>query len=195
MSNRNVARPCVPRLSSVFSEDCILKIPMGTKKKDVLELLLQSLANTCELSPLAQVPALLQNLLDRERTGTSGIGKGLALPHLRCEFVYRFVGAIGLAPDGIDFQSIDGGPTKLIFLLLGPHEQREQHIELMGRLSALMQDKSTLMFLQGHRTPHAVHDFLEDLDARSDEGSRNASAFVTNTTAPRAVSMIGAGLR
>lgn len=193
MSDRNVASTSGLRLSSIFTQDCIVRIPMGAKKKAVLEQLLQTLANSYQLTPQTQVPALLQSLLDRERTGSSGIGKGLALPHLRTESVYRFVGAIGLAPEGIDFQSIDGNPTKLVFLLLGPHEQREQHIELMGRLSALMRDKSTLMFLQGQRTPHAVHDYLADLDARSEEGPRSSSEFATNTTVGRSASPIGAG--
>jgi mannitol/fructose-specific phosphotransferase system IIA component (Ntr-type) len=100
------------------------------------------------------------------------------MPHLRTEAVYRFVGAIGLAPNGVDFQSLDGAPTKLIFLLLGPYAEREQHFELMGRLSALMRDKTTLMFLQGHRAPHEVCEYLADLDARAGEADHSAAVTV-----------------
>jgi len=110
-------------------------------------------------------------MMDRERAGSTALGKGLAMPHLRTKAVSRFVGAVGLAPDGIDFQSIDGGPTKLVFLVLGPYEQRESHFELMGRISAFMRDKATLMFLQGHRARDEIHHFLADLDARSGEGA------------------------
>jgi PTS system nitrogen regulatory IIA component len=168
MSDRRVANVNGIRLASVFSQDCIEKIPRGATKEAAIEQLLRSLANARLLTD-PQVPDLAKILMDRERSGTTALGKGLAMPHLRTEAVFQFVGAVGLAPEGINFQSIDGDPTKLVFLVLGPYEQRERHFELMGRLSAMMRDKMTLMFLQGRRTPREAFEYLADLDARSGE--------------------------
>ena len=192
MEDRKVSGVSGPSLASVFPQDCIVKIPTGATKKATLERLLQTLANAYMIPPLS-LPVLLQTLLDRERTGSTAIGKGLAMPQLRTEAVFRFVGAIGLAPEGINFQSLDGNPTKLIFLVIGPHERREQHIELMGRLSALIRDKSTLMFLQGRRTPREVFEYLTDLDARYQDGTRSASNRVTSIVASQPTNAIGAG--
>jgi mannitol/fructose-specific phosphotransferase system IIA component (Ntr-type) len=105
------------------------------------------------------------------------------MPHLRTEAVLQFVGAVGLAPEGINFQSLDGDPTRLIFLVLGPYAKRERHFELMGRLSALMRDKSTLMFLQGRRTPREVFEYLGDLDARSGEAVGTVTRSMRNLLA------------
>jgi mannitol/fructose-specific phosphotransferase system IIA component (Ntr-type) len=151
----------------------------------VLELLLRTLADAHLLTHV-HVPELTKALMERERAGTTALGKGLAMPHLRTETVLRFVGAVGLAPEGVNFQSIDGDPTKLVFLVLGPFEQRERHFELMGRLSALMRDKSTLMFLQGRRTPREVFDYLTDLDARSGETPGNAACDMSRLSLPHA---------
>lgn len=191
MDSRNVSSNRGPSLASVFTQDCIVKIPEGTTKKAALELMLNTLATAYRLPPL-QVPVLLETLLDRERTGSTAIGRGLAMPHLRTEAVLQFVGAVGLAPQGINFQSLDGAPTKLILLVIAPHDDRERHIELMGRLSALMRDKSTLMFLQGNRTPLDVFEYLSDLDARSEAGSLSPSNLGTNTASSRSASPIGA---
>src|SRR2546426_273779 len=179
MSDRTVASANGVRLASVFRPECMGMIPNQATKEAVFSQLLGSLANVHVVSS-EQIPALLHALMERERSGTTALGKGLAMPHLRTEAVHRFVGAIGLAPNGVDFRSLDGVPTKLIFLLLGPYDQREQHFELMGRLSALMRDKTTLMFLQGHRAPHEVCEYLADLDARAGDASRSAAADVAD---------------
>jgi nitrogen PTS system EIIA component len=157
------------RLASVFSLNCIERISRGATKEAAIAQLLQTLANA-HLLTQPQVPILARTLMDRERAGTTALGKGLAMPHLRTEAVNQFSGAVGLAPEGVDFNSIDGDPTKLIFLVLGPYEQHERYFELMGRLSAMMQDKMTLMFLQGRRSPREVYEYLVDLDARSGDG-------------------------
>jgi len=134
-------------------------------KEAVLKQLLRSLEFAGLLRD-ASVCDLVESLMERESHGTTALGKVLAIPHLRTDAVCRIVGAVGLAPAGVDFQSLDGAPTKVIFLVLWPTEKREQHFELMGRLSALMRDKSMLMCLQGQQKPHLVYEYLKDLDAR-----------------------------
>jgi mannitol/fructose-specific phosphotransferase system IIA component (Ntr-type) len=69
----------------------------------------------------------------------------------------------------VDFQSLDGAPTKLIILVLAPYEERLRHLELMGRLWTLLREKPLLLFLQKTRTPREVYDFLIDLDVRAGE--------------------------
>ena len=166
MSDTTATRRQVIRLESVFSPYCIEQIPNGMAKQAVLKQLLRSLV-FAGLVTDASVCELAEGLMERESHGTTALGKGLAIPHLRTDAVCRIVGAVGVAPDGVDFQSLDGAPTKVIFLVLWPTEQREQHFELMGRLSALLRDKSMLMCLQGQRKANLVYEYLKDLDARA----------------------------
>jgi mannitol/fructose-specific phosphotransferase system IIA component (Ntr-type) len=102
----------------------------------------------------------------RERMGTTALGKGCALPHLRAKNVAGVVGAIGLIPGGTDFDSLDGAPTHVVFLVLAQFDEREQHLEVMGRLSSLIHDKTTQFFLGSRPSPASVHEFLVDRDAR-----------------------------
>src|SRR5437867_3596781 len=177
MPDRRVASGNGVRLASVFRPECIEIIPKHVTKQAVFSQLLGSLAHV-NIVPASQIPALVHALMERERAGTTALGKGLAMPHLRTEAVHHFVGSIGLAPGGVDFQSLDGAPTKLIFVVLGPHEPRERHFELMGRLSALLRDKSMLMFLQGQRSAQEVYDYLVDLDARAWSGPRTGTELL-----------------
>lgn len=169
-------------LASVFSPECIVQIPGGATKQEVLQQLLRSLTNAGLLSQ-TEVPTILARLMERERVGSTALGKGLAIPHLRINSVDQFVGAIGLAPDGIDFKSLDGASTKLVLLVLGPYKERERHFELMGRLSAVLRDKTTLWFLQGRRTAEEVFEYLTEFDARSGRGPRSLAADVVGVGA------------
>lgn len=165
MSDTTATRRQAITLESVFCPDCIVQIPSGIPKETVLKQLLRSLAFAGLLRDVS-VCELAEALMERESHGTTALGKGLAIPHLRTDAVCRIVGAVGVAPEGVDFQSLDGAPTKVVFLVLWPTEQREQHFELMGRLSALLRDKSMLMCLQGQRKANLVYEYLKDLDAR-----------------------------
>lgn len=157
-------------LASLFCPACIEQIPTDSTKPRVLEQLLNSLANA-QLLSATEIPKILNGLMSRERIGSTALGKGLAIPHLRIGSVDEFIGAIGLSSEGIDFNSLDGDSTKLVLLVLGPYDQRERHFELMGRLSALLRDKTTLWFLKEPHSADEVFEYLTDLDARSSEGA------------------------
>jgi PTS system fructose-specific IIC component len=156
----------VVTLSDVFHRDCIMTLHDRPTKPVVIERLLSSL-DAAGLLAAAEVPGLAQAMLARERVGTTALGHGFALPHLRTAAVRQFIGAIGLAPNGLDFDSLDGEPTHVVFLLLGPFDERERHFELMGELSSMVRDKPSRLFLRSRRSRDEVHEYLVDFDARS----------------------------
>jgi mannitol/fructose-specific phosphotransferase system IIA component (Ntr-type) len=122
-------------------------------------MLVQSLAGAV-LLPKEHAQDVTQALQRRERACTSGLGKGLALPHLRCREVSDFIGAIGVAPHGVDFHALDKAPTRLIILLLSPFDERKRHIEIMGRLATLLNDKTLQYSLQLQRSPESLFQLL-----------------------------------
>jgi mannitol/fructose-specific phosphotransferase system IIA component (Ntr-type) len=161
----------LPELASVFSRETIVEIPRDVDRLDVLRMLVQSLTETGRL-PSESAHEIVQALQERERNSTTGLGKGLALPHLRSRRVDHFVGAVGVAPDGVDFMALDGLPTRLIILLLSPFEHREKHIEIMGRLATLLSDKTLQYSLQIRRSPESLFQFL-GFQADYDSGDMN----------------------
>lgn len=146
-------------LSYVFREDCIIRIAEGSDKSTVLRRLVDVLADSGRTSDAVTEP-LAAELMERERVGTTGIGKGLAFPHLRTRLVDDFVGAIGVAPQGVEFASLDGRPAHLIVLLLSPFERREEHHEIMSRLASLLGNGTLQYSLQVPRRPQELFHLL-----------------------------------
>lgn len=152
-------------LAGVFRRNCIELIRPATGKSSAISLLVQTLAREEQLDR-QHAEGIIRQLMERERHSSSAIGKGLAFPHLRTKDVSHFVGAIGVAPEGIQFGSLDNEPTKLVFLTLTPWEDREQHVDLLSRLVRLIKDKAVTMQMAHRMKPQAVYDYLIDLDAQ-----------------------------
>jgi len=77
-------------------------------------------------------------VLDREKVMSTGVGKGFAIPHGKTNAVKEIVGAFGKIKDGIDYESLDGNPVQLVFLLVGKDNLISTHIKLLSRISRLM---------------------------------------------------------
>ena len=82
--------------------------------------------------------ALQAMLVERERLGTTAMGDGIAIPHARVESLDRVLAVFGLSRAGVDFDSLDGKPTHLFFLLVAPGREGSAHLLLLARLSRLL---------------------------------------------------------
>lgn len=87
---------------------------------------------------IPDAPDALRRLLDRERTMSTGMGGGVAVPHAKSDKCRQMVVAMGLIPDGVDFKAIDGKPVYVVFLLLGPPDSTRQHVDLLARIAYLV---------------------------------------------------------
>ncbi len=153
----------VVRLADVFSPACIDVLPSRIGASSVLSQLVSLLVRAHRL-PRERAEATVKDLAERERTGTTAIGKGLALPHLRTSAVDRSVGAAVIAPNGINFNSLDGKPTRLILLVLSAAEDREGHTDLLGRLAAFAQNKMLNYLLDDAIRPEQLYDQFSEMD-------------------------------
>jgi mannitol/fructose-specific phosphotransferase system IIA component (Ntr-type) len=79
-------------------------------------------------------------VLDRERMMSTGLENGIAIPHGKCNSVKKLIVAVGLKPDGVDFECADGQPARIFLLTLSPASRSGPHIRFMAEISRLLQN-------------------------------------------------------
>lgn len=109
----------------------------GETKDEVLRELSGAAAT---LVPSVSVEALTRILQERERLGSTGIGEGAAIPHGKVAGLDRLVAVFGRSRAGVQFQSLDGKPTHLFFLILAPENSAGLHLKALARISRLLKD-------------------------------------------------------
>lgn len=112
-------------------------IPGGSKKR-VLEHLSHLLADQ---TPGMDADQLYESLLYRERLGSTGIGEGVAIPHCRLAGCQKSVGAFLKLSEPVDFDAIDDQPVDLVFALVVPDEQHDEHLKVLAAIAGMLQDE------------------------------------------------------
>jgi len=135
-----------------------IKIPLESKTKaEAIGELVTVLEASGDVTDKKRV---LDAVLEREATRTTGIGNGLAIPHGKCQGTKDLVMAIGRAGTPIDFQAIDGRPVTIIWMLASPPDKTGPHIHALARISRLMTiDKFRASLLQA-KTPQEAYDII-----------------------------------
>ncbi|SFQ57325.1 PTS IIA-like nitrogen-regulatory protein PtsN [Halopseudomonas formosensis] len=118
-------------IKQILSPELTFASVDGGSKKRVLELIGNLIAQHTPLD----ADAIYESLLAREKLGSTGFGNGIAIPHCRLEQCTEAVGALLQLSSEIDFDSLDGAPVDLIFVLLVPHEATEQHLQILKTLA------------------------------------------------------------
>jgi len=135
-----------------------IKVPLQAKvKNEAIAELVNMLAANGEIVDPKKV---LDSVLEREATRTTGIGNGLAIPHGKCNGTDHLVMAIGRPAQPIDFQSIDGRPVNLIWLLTSPPDKTGPHIHALARISRLMTIDKFRQALNAAQTGQDVYDII-----------------------------------
>ncbi len=126
-------------LDILVDEPLIEPALAGGDKADVLRELAEHLARQHrDIQP----ERLIEVLWERERLGSTAIGDGIAIPHGKLPGLKGVIGAFGRHPAGVDFDSLDGSPTHLFFLLVAPEDSVGQHLKALARVSRLLKDQS-----------------------------------------------------
>jgi fructose-specific phosphotransferase system IIA component len=145
------------KLSEVL-QDKLIKLPLtGKEKVEVITELLDLLVKEKIISNGDEV---LEAILERERLMTTGVGNGVAIPHCRTHLIDKFVVAIGIHPQGVDFESFDHKPAHIIFLLIGPSDQHGTHLRLLTRISRIISQPHVRDALMELKTPNEIYQYL-----------------------------------
>jgi nitrogen PTS system EIIA component len=116
--------------------------------------------------PGVDAESLRKVLEERELLASTAIGDGIAIPHGKLDAVGQLVGALGRSIDGIDFESIDGKPTHLIFMLVAPASSTGVHLKALARLSRLFRDADFRKRLLAAPTDADMYQVIADEDAK-----------------------------
>ncbi|PHR63400.1 MAG: PTS IIA-like nitrogen-regulatory protein PtsN [Idiomarina sp.] len=144
-------------LSTLLSPDCTRCAVDGSSKKKVLELIGQMAAPRLSGTTSFDV---FESLLNRERLGSTGIGMGVAIPHGRLASANKPVAILITLSSPIDFDAIDNQPVDIIFALLVPEDQHEQHLQTLASVAQRLNDKNCTRALRDAHSDQELYDLF-----------------------------------
>ena len=128
----------------------------ASSRKQALQAMSDIAADLTGLAPRDIFDAVLQ----RERLGSTGVGQGVAIPHARLAGVDEVVGVFARLRSPVDFESIDGRPADLIFMLIAPEDAGAEHLKALARVSRLLRREDVLQRLRADPDADAIHAVL-----------------------------------
>lgn len=153
------------KLTDIVAEGAIVtRLAAGDRDGVIAELVGALIA--AGSAPARTRDALIASVLERERRGSTGFGKGVAVPHVKHKTVTRVAAAVGLSPAGIDFNSLDKQPVFSVFLLLSPEDKPEEHLQAMEAIFKNLSKDTFRRFLRQASTPEEVLTLLGEADGQ-----------------------------
>lgn len=132
-------------------------------KESVLRELVASLTEAGDIAEDDQ-ESIVRAIMKREELGSTGIGRGVAVPHTKHPSVTKLVGTVGVSVDGVDFKSLDGEKVNLFFLLISPPDRPGDHLRALENISKQLRDDTFCRFLKQSKTPEDIQQLLEEAD-------------------------------
>ena len=111
-----------------------------------------------------QFESIVEAILKREELGSTGIGRGVAVPHTKHPSVGELVGAVAVSEEGVDFDSLDGEKVHLLFLLVSPPDRPGDHLRALENISRQLRNEQFCSFLKQSKEPDDVWQLLEEAD-------------------------------
>jgi fructose-specific phosphotransferase system IIA component len=144
-------------LTEILQPSCI-KVPLEGEDKNAVIAELIDLLDANGL--LSDKKAVSEAVFTRERTRSTGIGSGIAIPHGKCKGLKELVMALGITREPIDFESVDGKLVRIIMLLASPANQTGPHIQALAQISRLMLDEQFKQALKKASSAEEVYDLF-----------------------------------
>lgn len=156
------------KLSDIISFKAIVPQLAATDRNGVIEELVESLHKAKKLGK-ADPAALAKAVIKRENEASTGIGKGVAVPHVKHADVSKLVAVVGCSSSGIDFVSLDKQPVYTVFLLISPQANPDKHLQAMETIFKNLQKDDFRRFLRQAQTPEDIIEAIKDADDEASE--------------------------
>lgn len=132
-------------------------------KESVIREMVQALLDAGKIEA-GEKESIVRAILNREELGSTGIGRGVAVPHTKHPSVDQLVGTVAVSHEGVDFDSLDGEKVYLFFLLVSPLDRPGDHLRALENISRQLRDDTFCRFLKQAKTPEDIRQLLEEAD-------------------------------
>ena len=133
-------------------------------KASVIEEMVASLAQSGAVRP-EDAAGIVAAIMKREELGSTGIGRGVAVPHTKHPGVGKLIGTVGISHHGVDFDSLDGEKVHLMFLLISPPDRPADHLRALENISRQLRDDTFCRFLKQAHSTSEIQQLLDESDA------------------------------
>ena len=151
------------KFSDFVASEAIRSHVHAGSKEGVVREMAQSLVDAGKIAA-ADLEGIVKAILKREELGSTGIGRGVAVPHTKHPSVSKLVGTVAVSQEGIDFQSLDGEPVQLFFLLVSPPDRPGDHLRALENISRQLRDESFCRLLKAAKEPVDIQHLLAEAD-------------------------------
>jgi PTS system fructose-specific IIA component/PTS system nitrogen regulatory IIA component len=112
----------------------------------------------------SEMESIVKAIMNREELGSTGIGRGVAVPHAKHGSVDQLVGTVAVSRDGVNFDSLDGEKVFVLFLLVSPLDRPGDHLRALENISRQLRDDRFCRFLKQAKTAEEIRQLLEEAD-------------------------------
>jgi len=135
----------------------------SSDKTSVIGELVESLLSAGEIGA-GDKDDIVKAILKREELGSTGIGRGIAVPHTKHPSVNKLIGTVGVSTNGVEFESLDGEKVQLFFLLVSPPDRPGDHLRALENISRQLRDETFCRFLKQSKTSDDILQLLNEAD-------------------------------
>ena len=151
------------KLTDFIVEEAIITELKATDKEAVIREMVSSLKDVQKINT-KDFENIIKSLMKREELGSTGIGKGVAVPHTKHDTIKKIMGTVARATNGVDFNALDGEPVHLFFLLLSPNDSAGSHLAALERISTVIRDNDFRRFMRETEGKAGMLEILKEVD-------------------------------
>jgi nitrogen PTS system EIIA component len=151
------------KLTDFLDESSIVADLQASDKTKALEILVHAMSTS---NPTMNEQEILNVLLEREALGSTGIGDGIAIPHGKSAALSKIISGFGLSRQGIDFDSLDGKPAHLFFVLVAPENSVGTHLKVLARISRMLKNTDFRSKLMNANSQHDMYQIISEEDMK-----------------------------
>jgi PTS system fructose-specific IIA component/PTS system nitrogen regulatory IIA component len=155
------------KLADFFDMQACIPEIKATDRNGVIRELIESLASTGSIDP-KEVDVVARACITRENHGSTGFGKGVAVPHVKHAAIRKMTAAIGRSTTGVDFAALDRAPVYTVVMLLSPADDADTHLAAMERIFRHLQRDNFRRFLRQAQTREDLEELIREADEMQD---------------------------